>query len=682
MADLIQLPSKPDLVLRLGFVGTRKLPGNVFNLTDALQQVFSVIHEQMADIAKNKIAAETRTSYYSDSPPCIRLITGLAEGADTLAYEVLNATIPGKQPLAGTGSIKTELAAVLGCSIEEYRSKRDAAHLPTFDNMLRSCSYVLPLDGKMVDGPEGKIQRARLYRAQATTLIRQADILLAVPDPTSDATPKAGGTMETINQALHEGQLVVFINASTGKVNLIENIHDLPDITEDTSSPTNEWKKPLKDWVNSIAVGSNLNQSTTTDNKLLQEYFGAHKTPCRSGKGRKRGMRERCWRWYEGLFKGNKLPVASDPVLKPYDVYRKRATELNYHYAGRYRGAFLLNYVVAVIAVLMAVTCLSLLKFEASHLAEGTPGTAEESHITPFTSWLIVLGVLKLSCLIFIFFNSRMANKNKWNDKAVGYRYLAERLRNMYYLPKLGSFRPPAAAPPQKAGYTQMQQSQADWLFDAIVRSVSPQSLSKKANIILDNKEVEVNLLQLELPKDMVAMVKEKWIKNQVNYHIRNHTVMESMNKSMEHWGAALNWIVLGIVIFDILLLIGLITHTSLPFSDFLHHNAYILIMIAAIFPVMVACLNSIRFQSECERLAQRSSIVRSLLDGGPDIKGGREMKAENLHKKIIDAANDPDKDPGSWAADALLLGESVAGDLTREVAEWGMLYAKELAEP
>ena len=50
------------------------------------------------------------------------------------------------------------------------------------------------------------------------------------------------------------------------------------------------------------------------------------------------------------------------------------------------------------------------------------------------------LGGLKLVVVIFIFRNTHQANHGDWNDKAVDYRYLAERLRSWFYLPRAGSF--------------------------------------------------------------------------------------------------------------------------------------------------------------------------------------------------------------------------------------------------
>ncbi len=186
-----------------------------------------------------------------------------------------------------------------------------------------------------------------------------------------------------------------------------------------------------------------------------------------------------------------------DPPLEPYAAWRARATGLSRHYSGLYRGAFLLNYGLAVGAVILAALSLVLLVFgylemssiTATHpvatdsaAIHGRPDGTHEAKADHLKSpmWLIpslvVLGLGKLWILDRIVRNTDEANHGDWNDKAVDYRYLAERLRTMLYLPRLGSFQPPAAAEHHYVARS-VRQSAVDWLFDAIVRSISPAEL-------------------------------------------------------------------------------------------------------------------------------------------------------------------------------------------------------------
>ena len=77
---------------------------------------------------------------------------------------------------------------------------------------------------------------------------------------------------------------------------------------------------------------------------------------------------------------------------------------------------------------------------------------------------LALLGFGKLAVVTAILIFTNKANHGRWNEKAVDYRYLAERLRSTAYLPLAGSLR---ASPPGSAGYATRvsTQSVVDWLF-------------------------------------------------------------------------------------------------------------------------------------------------------------------------------------------------------------------------
>jgi hypothetical protein len=112
------------------------------------------------------------------------------------------------------------------------------------------------------------------------------------------------------------------------------------------------------------------------------------------------------------------------------------------------------------------------------------------------------------------------------------------------------------------------------------------------------------------------------------------------------------------------------------------------LILLTAVLPTAVAAVNGLRFQTECLRLAQRSAIVRTILGGEPDdplsedppLTGGRWKEAADLAQRIEQAKKSTD-DVAAWSLDVLLLAERIADDFVREVAEWSVLYAKEVPE-
>ena len=55
---------------------------------------------------------------------------------------------------------------------------------------------------------------------------------------------------------------------------------------------------------------------------------------------------------------------------------------------------------------------------------------------------------------------------------------------------------------------------------------------------------------------------------------------------------------------------------------------------------------------------------------------------AAALITRIAKAQQHHSTNPGAWSVEVLHLNERIARDLVQEVAEWSVLYAKEVVEP
>ena len=150
------LPTRPRLVLRVGFAGRKELTGDEQQLLDAaLQSVLHTIGRRLADIAPGTPMEQGKgppvSAFYSHECPLLRLVTGLCEGADFVAGEVLpKVNIPPdahESCPADTRCLETELAAVLPFDVEAYRRSRPSAYQPQFDRQLARCAWVLALAG-------------------------------------------------------------------------------------------------------------------------------------------------------------------------------------------------------------------------------------------------------------------------------------------------------------------------------------------------------------------------------------------------------------------------------------------------------------------------------------------------------------------------------------------------------
>ncbi|MCP5015691.1 MAG: hypothetical protein GY938_10540 [Ketobacter sp.] len=684
-------PKKPRLVTRIGFAGScDAVNGEVKTLLTQVFQNCASFLKEYSPLAKP--VSDFYLTYYDRQPPLLRLVTGLAEGADTLAWQVF-------QNLGDT-SLNIELAAVLPASIDSYIATQDKTHHEVLGDMLQSCAYVQELDGvhikpdyvecaqlrseelKRIDQ-----RRALSYRNQSEMLLRHTDILVAVVDIKSQV--KAAGTFETIRNALEFNLPVVLVDSSSLHVQVLTSINEL-ERAKLFGVEITDWLKLLQQQMRNIILGDNEHPSPPTGKDavvvgggFLNEFFasGSRWAGTLSGPGRT-SLGERLWSLLEKHLQHSGEELQNLQTLEPFKTYRDRATSLNYHYSGCYRGTFLWNYVLAVLAVILAVTSLVML-------------AVMDSSATLYT-WLISLAAIKLSIVSYIYKSTHMANNEEWNDKSVNYRYLAERMRVMYYLPKLGSFKLPTATPARYATKT-VGQNAADWLFDAIVRSTSPLTVTDNKTAIVQPETVimpdgrfihEVMILRTD-PLDAAQRICNEWVQEQAVYHRRVETSMRRLFTLCKEWGERLSKIVVWVVVADIILvLFKAIMHVSDDYQATLKLLGAVLILLTAVLPAVVATLNGIRFQSECRRMADRSDFIRRLLVGSathrmqPDEdKGGFFASFTRLINAMQAARDNPLIDDGSWVMSVLSETELVAADLVVEVAEWSVLYAKEVPE-
>ena len=548
-------------------------------------------------------------------------------------------------------------------------------------------------------------RRARAYRCQSALLLRQADLLVAVVNP--DLGGKPGGTLETVRSALDFDLPVVLVHPDTGEVFLIEPGDDLLAVLSRDSGVSMGWQETLAAWVTQITADPQrsedaiLDASASHGHGLMNEFFRQTSTPPYSHAidpaPARKTLREWLWERFNARFKPAKTKTPSGHTAAAFFPWRDRASMLSGRYSGLYRGTYFLNHLLAVTAVLLAAGSLVLMGKTSTQLTEWVQGAAAIPHlIDPAAKqdppvWLfpvlLSLAALKLAIVVFIFRSTHAAVHGEWNDRAVDYRYLSERLRALNYLPLIGSFQPPAAAPAQFASRV-IRQSAVDWLFDAIVRSVSPAHFAKITEVPRDNAPpISVKVLPVD-PVESLDQIGKFWILSQAAYHRDNAGTMLRLSYFLERWGKNLNIAVIIAVGIDVLLITAKLS--KLIDENWKGHSyvaGALLVFIAAVIPAAVAALNGIRFQSECQRIAERSAVMHTILEGRQvpatqQRSGGRLAEVTRLHTRILSAQAHPDSDPGSWTLESLHLSEKVANDFVQEVAEWSVLYAKELVEP
>ena len=672
---MVQSIHKPRLVLRVGVVGAIHLtPEQRQILTPRLNEVLKVltgcIQELSPGVPPFATAPQISSYYAGEKPlegaapapenyPVLRLIGGLADGADQAAFEALRCLEKQSRQtteLAGRCT-RFELAAVLPCDAVAYRDNSRVKEKDVFDGLLGACRFVIELDGlcprKSPDpdhpDPLTVARRNRSFRSQAAVILRQSDLLIAVPDPRGNSAP--GGTRETLTRAVQLGIPVVSISLAEGSEG-VGIIRHLSQINRGVDASSVQWRDELQQVVITIlADPSSFRSGGQTfaegpsqklgheEKEVLEEFFhGVH---------RRARLRPRMWAWFEKRFKRLEI-TSSDEPLDPFAHYRRRARDLTAYYSGLYRGAFLANYVLAVLAVTLAVFSLLYVILWGQHHAV-----------------LFALGLAKLLVILLIVVNTHQGNKSRWNDKAVDYRYLAERLRTLYYLPRVACLR---AASPRSAQYatTALRQNVIDWLFHALIRQAPPST-----GLLANGPTSQVFRPDL---RQAMQTINDRWLNTQIEYHHATSDTQHCMYEWIERWVSVLNFLVIVVVMLDLLILAAMGMGIHHRVIEVAHENSPWLIFLAAVLPAVVASLNSISFQSECLRIAERSEMTAKVL---------RERQTEclGLIAKLDSAAHDPD-DLGSASLEAIELAESCAQIATDEVAEWSVLYSKELLEP
>ena len=170
-------PPISRLVLHIGVTGHRPprlSPDQFAVVKEAAGRVLVEIQKILIQISR-----QTRGTF-TDKPPLIRLISSVAEGADSLlAQAALN--------------LGLELQCPLPFPRVEYEQDfKTAESLVEYHRLLDSATTVLELDGNRID--EGSA-----YLNAGTVMLDQSDLVIAVWDGAGPA--RSGGTAEIVAEA-------------------------------------------------------------------------------------------------------------------------------------------------------------------------------------------------------------------------------------------------------------------------------------------------------------------------------------------------------------------------------------------------------------------------------------------------------------------------------------------------
>ena len=201
--------------LTIALAGKRKIaPEHLAEMSRSLALAFQAIDdcllESVAHLAENC------------PPPCLTLLTGLADGADQISGRVF---LSGAKP-AGSKRI---LGAVLPCPGEEFARNSPVEDREGFEAAAESCAFITVLRGRLRPPASAELdteiarqarrERGDVFAAQAEALLYDADMLIAVDDPRDEG--EVGGTRDTLTRAIELRMPVILLHLGRPGLRLI-----------------------------------------------------------------------------------------------------------------------------------------------------------------------------------------------------------------------------------------------------------------------------------------------------------------------------------------------------------------------------------------------------------------------------------------------------------------------------
>jgi hypothetical protein len=535
----------PQPALRIGVTGHRHLgAGLLERLRPRVRQTLQSVKVALEGVASSPVAG------YKGPPVLLRAVSPLAEGADRLFAEEalsLGYALDCPLPFDTDEYFKTFEGGEVGVNAakrdpptDELKAALDQAiaeSIQCFKDLFEKRESAFVMDG--LNAPGGSA-----YDAVGRVVLDQSDILLAI----WNGQPAAGegGTANILKLARSRHIPVLCLRTDSEPDTLL--LHG------DSNDGAILGSKLIEDVVKSLTLppwGADSGADAT----------GAYTSSQAGGPS----VLGRVWNAFEKLLtiggERQEEPGADDDSKGSEDIFEQYYWAINVpakRLAGLYRGAFLTNYVLGVLAVFFAL------------LSYSAPAYGHY--------WVFA----ELAAIVIVLVIARNIRRHRWHHRTVDCRYLAEQLRILRHVYPLGLAAPPPRLP---AHYMQSdQKSWMEWRLRAIVRQ-TPMPSRK-----LTSASVEASY----------NCVLNEWIGGQISYHEGNKRKLELMDHRL-HW--------LG-ERFIYVASIACVGHL------FFHEAAIArwLTFFAAGFPAAAAACHAISTQGEFRRLADRSdSMAQSL---------------------------------------------------------------------
>jgi hypothetical protein len=409
-------PPRLPYTIAVGITGHRP-PVLTEDVAVRVAPVLGSVFDLLEGCARRLHAAHA--AVFADTPPEIRLVTPLAEGADQLAAEA-----------ALTRGFAVH--AVLPLPRDDYREDFGGARAQaSFDRLLAQAQCVLEL-------PRPSTGRDAAYALAGRATLAHSDILVAVWD--GSAARGRGGTGEIVALALRRGMPVIRISLDVDVPPCVlwSGFGVFVDANEIESVP----QRPLDEQALDLVLAALLAPpADPRERGFISEFFAEHERRVharteyplllaalgvkRLGASAFRSLpyadatRDE-WRGFRDACDGSRHGVTA--ALDQVEAAFSWSDRLAQHFAQSYRSGHVLNFTLGALAVLLALVGLLLPELK------------------------LWLALSELTAIAGFVVNTRVGTRRQWHRRWLDYRQLAERVRPMRSLKLLGAAAPPASA--------------------------------------------------------------------------------------------------------------------------------------------------------------------------------------------------------------------------------------------
>ncbi len=542
-------PPPPRLALNVGITGHRaKALGE--GLTEIVRDRLDLIFANLRRGAQSLHAREK--GLFDDAEPILRLHTPLATGSDQLAAQTARAN-------------GFQMRALLPFEVSEYSRDFLGSELTEFHEYLADADDVMILPGDR--------SAHDAYVLVGKAVIAASDLIIAIWDGEPGNGP--GGTAHVVDLALREGVPVVHLHIDRAKsdassIRLIKG--------GDLEGPELGQLETLDDYTNLLA--ELLAPHQTIERQHIHEYY------CETENRRNLrieypvmlailGIKSLPARpWLQDSIASNIERDRSvvrqqfEPTLRmPLERGYGWANFLAIRYAQRFRSGHFTNYILSALAVIVALTGL----------------------LAPTIKlYLVILELLLIGAL---FYNTTTGNKGEWHRKWLQYRHLAESLRPLVYLKRVGLVGPPfrsdyIAGVHRKEGASDWTR----WYAAAIWREMA-------------SPGGEMSYKQVRALADAVI---EEQVMPQAKYHEKNAERMHELDHRLHEIG---NFLMGFVIATCVLYIVG---YFVMP--DYIKQLTNLLIVLTAGLPAAGAAVFGMRGHGEHLLQANRSAASAAAL--------------------------------------------------------------------